>query len=134
MATSKVQIGFNPVATGLDIVIRDEALLVWNTDIAAFETWDDLNLADYAVAAEYVKGNMYTVQWPLIMPTGLNYMYITTLRSSASAPSLVDPYLGGGNVNWDKDTESLTLGGTGTGAGGDVLNIVHDTTQIINSQ
>lgn len=128
--STKLQISNPPVTTGIDVIIRYNDGLVWNTTTELFEVWDDADLALYVISAVYAEGNLFLVQWPLVMESANEYTFIATLRIDVGAPALDDSYIGGGSAGWDVIAQELVIaGGINTS-----LSIVHDTTQIITEQ
>lgn len=104
---NEIQIVYgDETATVYSIIRRESDNKVYNPITEAFETWDDADVADYAIEMTYQGGDVYAADHPDIA-TSTNYVYITYLQAGAT-PATTDLVLNAFTGTWDTTTTSET--------------------------
>ncbi len=94
-----VQFSYQTGATTY-FLIRNASALVWNTNTVAFETFDQANYLDYAIAAvEQSPSGFYAGTFPSTISAGV---YSIVVKNQVDvAPLITDPGIANGDLQWN---------------------------------
>lgn len=82
------------------VVRRQSDTKVWSVANEAFETWDDADIAEYAIDLTDQSGDLYTADFPAKITTAMNCVVTYYLRAGAT-PATSDTILGRRWQAWD---------------------------------
>lgn len=91
-----------PYSSGRTVysIIRNRNAQVWNTSNSAFEVYNSANWADYVVSlVEQLSSAVYVGNFPSSITSGT--YGIVAYQQLGGSPAAGDPFIGGGNLEWN---------------------------------